>query len=425
MGKQIEGRARDITHGGEAVLETEQGIVMARGALPGERVRVELTGKAQGTLYGRVRELLEAHPERQTPRCPVVEACGGCPLMALGQGAQLAWKKGHVERALAGAVDPGSLDVEVIPSPDAYGYRTRARLTFLRTKKGLVLGYHAASSREVVDITACAVLAPPLQEALALVRRHMAGLAGRGEARLALGAGGRAVVQLACDALQAPEVYRALEALAAEPALAGVSLTIESGAPVTHGEVRQQAVDAQGKPVWGPPFGFAQANDRLNQALVAHVLALADAADRKVLELYAGHGNFTLGLAASAREVVAVESDRAAAETCRQNALERGLGNVRVRAEDAGKVASERATYDVVVLDPPRAGAKDALPGIAAAKPERIVYVSCDPGTLRRDLGLLLGLGYRVTHARGFDMFPHTPHVETVVRLERIALKKP
>jgi 23S rRNA (uracil1939-C5)-methyltransferase len=233
------------------------------------------------------------------------------------------------------------------------------------------------------------------------------------------------VAQLGCDALQAPEVYRALEALAGEPVLAGASLAVEGGAPVTHGDVRQQAIDAEGEPLWGPPFGFAQANDGLNHALVAHVLELADATDRKVLELYAGHGNFTLGLAASAREVVAVESDRAAAETCRENSRARGLRNLRVRAEDAAKVATERAAFDVVVLDPPRAGAKDVLAGIAAAKPERIVYVSCDPGTLRRDLGLLLGLGYRATHARGFDMFPHTPHVETVVKLERIALKKP
>jgi 23S rRNA (uracil1939-C5)-methyltransferase len=425
VGKHIEGRARDITQGGEAVLETEQGIVMARGALPGERVVVELTGRAQGTLHGRVREVRQAHPERQTPRCPVVEACGGCPLMALGPAAQRAWKKGHIERALAGSVEAGALDVEVIESPDTYGYRTRARLTFLRTKNGLVLGYFAAGSRELVDVEVCAVLAPQLAEASALVRRHMNGLTGRGEAQLALGVGGRAVVQVACDALQTPEVYRALEALAAEPALAGVSLTVEGGAPVTHGDVRQQAIDRDGQPVWGPPFGFAQANDRLNQALVAHVLELADAADCKVLELYAGHGNFTLGLAAKARAVVAVESDRRAAETCRQNARERGLANVRVRAEDAAKVAAEKASFDVVVLDPPRAGAKDALAGIAAAKPARIVYVSCDPATLRRDLGLLLGLGYRASHARGFDMFPHTPHVETVVRLERIALKKP
>lgn len=419
MSKPIEGRARDITHGGEAVIETERGIVMARGALPGERVRLEITGKAQGTLHGRIREVLEPHPQRQTPRCPVVEACGGCPLMALATPAQLHWKAEHIRRALAGSMDPVPV-IDVVASPLPYGYRTRARLTFRQVKKGLLLGYYAANSREVVDVSVCAVLAPQLAEAAALVRKHMAVLSGAGEARLALGAGERAVVQLACDGLQPPEVYRALEALAAEPALAGVSLTVDNGAPVTHGDVRQQAVDREGKIVWGPAFGFAQANDRLNQALVEHVLELAGAAEVRVLELYAGHGNFTLGLAAQAKEVVAVESDRAAAEACRENARERGLRNVRVRTEDAAKVASERGSFDVVVLDPPRAGAKDALAGIAATKALRIVYVSCDPSTLRRDLGLLRGLGYAPTQARGFDMFPHTPHVETVVKLERV-----
>ena len=391
---------------------------MARGALPGERVRVEVTGKAQGTLHGRIRELLEPHPERQAAACPWVEACGGCPLMALAPSAQLRWKAGHIARALAGTMSPLP-PIDVVASPLPYGYRTRARLSFCETKKGLLLGYRAANSRDVVDVNACAVLAKELADAVVLVRKHMAQLAGRGEVRLARGVGGRAVVQLVCDALQPPELYRSLEALAAEPALAGVSLTVERGAPVTHGDVRQQALDGEGRAVWGPAFGFAQANDRLNHALVAHVLELAEPAEQRVLELYAGHGNFTLGLAAHAKEVVAVESDRAAAETCRENARERGLRNVRVRAEDAAKVAGERASFDVVVLDPPRAGAKEALAGIAAAKPKRIVYVSCDPGTLRRDLGLLHGLGYAPVHARGFDMFPHTPHVEMVVKLER------
>jgi len=422
VSKPIEGRARDITHGGEAVIETERGIVMARGALPGERVRVEITGKAQGTLHGRIREVLEPHPQREAPRCPLVEACGGCPLMALAPDAQLHWKAGRIGRALAGSMEPVPA-IDVVASPLAYGYRTRARLSFCQTKKGLLLGYHAANSRVLVDVNACAVLAPQLDEALTLVRKHMGALVGRGEASLALGVGERAVVRLACDALQPPEAYRALEALAAEPALAGVSLTVEQGAPVTHGDVRQQALDREGKAVWGPAFGFAQANDRLNLALVEHVLELADATGLRVLELYAGHGNFTLGLAAAAKEVVAVESDRAAAATCVENARERGLRNVRVRAEDAAKVATERAAFDVVVLDPPRAGAKEALAGIVATKPKRIVYVSCEPGTLRRDLGLLGGLGYAPTGARGFDMFPHTPHVETVVKLEPLATK--
>jgi 23S rRNA (uracil1939-C5)-methyltransferase len=420
VSKPIEGRARDITHGGEAVIETEQGIVMARGALPGERVRVEITGKAQGTLHGKVREVLQPHPERRNPACLLVEACGGCPLMALAPEAQRHWKAGHIARALAGALGSAPA-IDVVASPLEHGYRTRARLAFCQTKRGLVLGYRAANSRDLVDVNACAVLAPQLADALALVRKHMAQLGGRGEVRLALGTSERAVVQLACDALQPPEVYRALEALAAEPALAGASLVIENGAPVTHGDVRQQTIDREGKAIWGPAFGFAQANDRLNVALVEHVLELAEPRDMRVLELYAGHGNFTLALAAEAKEVVAVESDRAAAQAGQQNARERGLHNVRVRAEDAAKVANERASFDVVVLDPPRAGAKDALAGIAAAKPARIVYVSCDPGTLRRDLGLLSGLGYAPTHARGFDMFPHTPHVETVVKLERTA----
>ncbi len=419
----LEGRVRDITQSGDAVVETSAGIVMARGALPGERVRVVVLGKSQGTLRGRITERVEQRVERVVPQCPRVETCGGCPLMPLELPAQLAWKRERVAHALGLPLEA----LPIIAGPNDYAYRTRARLAFGRGKNGrgsIAIGYRAASSHDVVDAADCVVLASPLQAAYAQIREHMRGLVGSGEIALTLVpislTAAVVIAHIECDALQPPETYRALEALGACPELAGVSLAVERGAAVKLGELEPAAVAPDGLPFFSPAFGFAQANRWLNDALVDKTLELADASGLRVLELYAGHGNFTLGLARVASELLAVESDREAVEACRRNLKERGLTLARVRADDAAKVASERGAVDLVVLDPPRTGAKDALAGIAARKPKRIVYVSCDPATLRRDVGILATLDYAIESAIAFDMFPHTPHVESVVRLARV-----
>src|SRR5262249_5990710 len=130
-----------------------------------------------------------------------------------------------------------------------------------------------------------------------------------------------------------------------------------------------------------------------------------------------GHGNFSVALAAEARELRAVEADPEASEACAHNFSERGFTHAHAVCADAAEAARASKPVDVVVLDPPRAGAKAAMPALIALRPARVVYVSCELSTLRRDLGALLQAGYRIDAALGFDMFPQTPHLESVVRL--------
>jgi 23S rRNA (uracil1939-C5)-methyltransferase len=162
---------------------------------------------------------------------------------------------------------------------------------------------------------------------------------------------------------------------------------------------------------------FSQANDAVNARLVDAVVELAQPAGLRVLELHCGIGNFTVGLAAQAQTLVAVEQDPRAVEACQGNLKRRGL-RARVAVGDANQPPKGR--YEVVVLDPPRQGAKalfehsDVLPG-----PKRVVYVSCDTATLARDLHLATAKGYRIDRLIGFDMFPQTAHLESLVRLVR------
>jgi 23S rRNA (uracil1939-C5)-methyltransferase len=413
----LDGRVRDLSHSGDAVVETALGIVMARGGLPGERVQLRLTRRVAGVARGTLLALLEASPDRVEPPCNLVERCGGCPLMTLAVPAQLGFKRERLRRVLAH--HGSTLEPELFASPNALGYRARARLGWGRAGQGARIGYRGAGSLSVVDVPSCLVLGPALELGYAQLRTRLAPvLQGEGEITLGLGTGGQCVGELVSAAPQPPQVYAQAAGAVESGALAGLALRIgRGGAAAIWGDPRQLTLGADGKQLWAPPGAFMQANPEVNALLVAHVLALAEPQAARVLELYAGHGNLTVALAPLAAELRAVESEREAAEACRENLLTRGLSGARVVCEDAARGAQGAGRIDVVVLDPPRAGAREALPALLARRPKRIVYVSCDLTTLRRDLGVLVGAGYQLDAAGAFDMFPHTAHLESVVRL--------
>lgn len=263
----------------------------------------------------------------------------------------------------------------------------------------------------------CAVLDERLDRALGKLRSALGPhLAGEGQMHLAMGEGSGVVVALRSEAPQAPALYGALEALVGDGTLVGAALRA-GGASVDAiwGKPREVREGGDGKPLVGTVAGFSQAHDEVNRALVGRVVELAAPAERDVLELFAGAGNLTVALAASAGSLVAIEQDEAAAEACRENLRARGLAAT-VRSADA-QTWRPPAVPEVVVLDPPRTGAQGAIQRLVKLGPKEIVYVSCDPPTLRRDLETLTKAGWVPTDAVALDMFPQTAHVECVVRL--------
>lgn len=168
--------------------------------------------------------------------------------------------------------------------------------------------------------------------------------------------------------------------------------------------------------------GFIQANMQINTALIEHVTDLADGS-KKILDLYSGSGNFSLPLSCAAQEVVAIERSRRLVSQGKINAKKNSIDNVRFIAMDAKKavdsIRNEMLSFDTVILDPPREGAKDIVRLLPEIGPSRIIYISCDPSTLARDLKDLVGQGYSLRHSRVYDMFPQTYHIETVSYLER------
>ncbi len=397
--------------GGEAVAVGPAGVVLVPGAAPGEHVRIEDVRRSGGVLRGRLGEVLSPSEVRVEPPCPLASTCGGCPWMHLDVEARRAYKAGFLAEALRRAGHERTPRFHA--SPTEIGWRRRARLTW----RGPSLGFRGRRSKAVVDVPRCLVLTPALQRGLDLVRSALSpALGSSGWMTLVEGAQGVSVV-VHPDDLPSPGLFGACEGLARRVEIGGVSLwSPDAGAPATWGAPSDTMPALDGGVVEAHAGGFSQAHAAINVAMVRVVAELADTADASVLELYAGAGNLTTALAPDARRYVAVEADPQASEDCRRNLAARGVQGVRVSA--GGAASPPKGRFDVVVLDPPRTGAREALAGVLAARPQRIVYVSCDPPTLGRDLAAL-GEGWRVTAAHGFDMFPQTAHVEAVVRLDR------
>lgn len=401
--------------GGDAVVETERGIVFVPGALPGERVAVKLDSSKRGVARGRVVRVIEACQQRGQAPCPHVSRCGGCPLMIAKAPLQQQIKLSFLEEACRGLPGASDLELRWVGSAQGYGYRRRARLAW----NGGALGYRVRKSKRIADIDTCMILSAPLQKAWHAVRSTLGKeLRGHGEIQLQRSGRDRVVVELRADNEQQSALFEACEALAAEPEIAGVSLhSGVSVAPAIWGDV--EIVIGEGeRTMRAPPGSFGQAHDEINEALVRRVVELAAPEGLRVLELYCGVGNFTLELAARGpTSLVAVEQDPLAVAACRDNLARRSL-RARVVATDAAR--PPRGQYDVLVLDPPRQGARALFEhGVVLPRPKRIVYVSCDTATLARDLALATSQGYRIDQAVGFDMFPQTAHLESVIRLVR------
>lgn len=410
--RQIQGRVRAVGRGGDAVVDTSEGVVLMPGGLPGENVEFERMRSKRGAARGKLTRVAEGARGRRESPCDEAHRCGGCPLIIADMALQRGIKEGFLREACEGLPGASNTELVWIASPHELGYRRRARLAW----HGQTLGYRQRHSSRVIDIGRCIVLAEPLQRAWDAAREHLReSIGGEGEIQLLL-SDEAVVVELRTDDEQEPQLFEACQRLLETEGIGGVSLrTGDTEIPAVWGEARVATHAVDQALLWGPAGSFSQANDGINEMLVEHVAALAEPAGMRVLELHCGIGNFTVALAKAAKTLLAVEQDPGAAEACRANLAARRL-DARVVEGDASRPPKGR--YDVVVLDPPRQGAKALFENDAVWHgTRRIVYVSCDTATLSRDLRLACARGYCIDRMMAFDMFPQTAHLESLIRL--------
>jgi 23S rRNA (uracil1939-C5)-methyltransferase len=419
----------DLAHDGRGIARVAGKVTFIAGALPGERVRYRLRRPGKQADEGELVAVEQPSPERVAPRCAHFGVCGGCSLQHLSAAGQIAFKQKQLLDALEriGKVRPVTVAPPV--TADGWGYRRRARLSVKHvTKKGAVLvGFRETDSPFVAQLDSCVVLDPRVGlklKALAdcIARLNIHTLVPQIEVAAA------ETVALVFRVMQAPtEEDRAiLRAFGREH---GFDIYLQTGGLDTIRPLEETAPELTMSPDGSDlrlafrPVDFIQVNDAVNRQMVRQALAWLDVRPgQRVLELFCGLGNFSLPLARAGAAVTAVEGEASLIERARANAR---ANNVEVRFVHADLFQPDpradwlAASYDAVLIDPPRAGAEQVLPFVADRAPARIVYVSCHPGTLARDAAFLVGRGYELTRAGVLDMFPHTNHVESMALFEK------
>jgi 23S rRNA (uracil1939-C5)-methyltransferase len=394
-----------LVAGGDGMAHDPSGrVIFVPQTAPGDRIRARVTRDHRSYARAELTELERPGPDRVEPGCPAFAArtCGGCQWLHVSTAAQAEAKQAVVKNALRNAIQNGlTLSALERPAPD-FGWRRRARFAWFRPRgqRAAVIGFFVPNRNRITDIEACLQLSPGLQRALTQMRAVLAHhLGGQGEL-LAL-EGQDELVHVVIKGSAHPD---APAALAAAAGICGVSMG-----------KRRRGRPAEIEPgVFATADQFEQASSAGNQRLrdvVAELMQPRQGA--RVLELYAGNGNLTRAFANEARETVAVDRKTGAPD----------LPNVTWRSGDADVVTNELVAhserFDWVVLDPPRTGAYEVIPALLLLAPEHILYVSCDPATLARDVDLLHAGGYRAEHAVPLDLMPQTAHIEVVVRLRR------
>jgi len=411
-----------LAYGPYGIGRRDRQVIMVPLTAPGDEVRVRITEEKANYALGELLHLVKPSPFRQDPPCPYFGVCGGCPWQHIGYEAQLAAKEKSVADALSriGGIVGFQL-LPIVRSPQEYHYRRRIRLQCDKNKR---LGFHRASSHELIEIDSCLIGHPEVDRCLTHAREWVKGL--RTEVRhveIVRGDEEKQILLVAkAEGGFAPEDDAASSRFLQHCTEIG-GLTLfgrrwrrswgQGGIVIRSEEGLRMEVDGE---------VFTQVNREGNIQLARELLQWGkfDDADR-VLELYCGAGNFTLPVARNCREVVAVESNPRAIENGRHNGQLSQLENVRwVRSDVSEAIRRLRKRgekFSKIILNPPRPGAKGAEEDLPYFHAEKILYVSCDPSTLARDLAALGNKGYKTTRVQPIDLFPHTFHVEVLAEM--------
>jgi 23S rRNA (uracil1939-C5)-methyltransferase len=425
-----------LSHDGRGVAEWQGKKVFVHGALPGEQAQVRLTQRLRRYDEGVALSITHPSADRVEPACAHYDQCGGCAMQHLSSHGQLLAKQDSLLQNLEriGKVSPQ----EILPPLDgpAWHYRRKARLSvrWVHKKESALVGFRERSSGFVTEMDTCEVLDVRVARLLPALRQ----LIGAMEARESL-----PQIEVACGDDQCALVFRNMLELSAGDTAAlrqfalqhQVAVLLQPKGPDSIYPLEPASLQLDyALPEFDlrlvfEPSDFTQVNADLNRLMLQRAMQmLHPGPDDCVLDLFCGLGNFTLPLARMAGHVVGVEGEAGLVERARTNAARNQLNNVEFHVanlvEDQQHAAWWRHPFNKVLIDPPRSGALEVLPLIAATKAERLLYVSCHPASLARDAGVLVhDHGFKLESAGIMDMFPHTGHVESIALFSRKSKK--
>ncbi len=406
---------------GDGVAALDIGTVYVPATAPGDRVSVALTNQGLGRLQGRMLEVLSPGPARIKPPCPHFTQCGGCKLQHLEDQVYANWKRG----LLLCALNRNGLTANTIEDlhRSAPGSRRRATFAVVRRNADTIVGFHAHHSRQVIDLAVCPVVASPIANLIPAIRRWAATALKADEAANVFVAQTDSGLDLLVRtaACLSSDGRDSLVGLLSEHDLARIAWapSRRDGAEVL-AEARQVRAVHGDTPVDLAPGAFAQATPDGEAALVGFVRREADGA-RKATDLFCGSGAFALPLARNGCEVFAVDIDKTSVANLRAAARQARVPNLGVEQRNLMRrpIPAGRLTgNDVVILDPPRVGAKAQMAEIATSQVPCIIAISCNPASFARDAQILIHQGYVLSRILPVDQFIWSPHLEIAARFD-------
>ncbi len=439
-------KINDLGSSGEGVGKIDGFTVFVPKAIPDDLVKVKITTLKKKYGIGKLLEIIEASKDRIEPRCSIANICGGCQIMHMDYKAQLEMKRKMVKETLSRI---GKLDAKVnetLGMDDPYEYRNKAQFPVGIIDGKAILGFYKRGSHDIVDTEYCHIQSPINEEIVKAIKKFIDdfGLEVYDEKKrtgiiryIVTKVGfvtGQVMVIIITNGKKLPYKEELIKILQDRiPGLKSIIQNINTRNTnvifgqetlVLYGE--DKIVDYIGDLKFNiSAQSFFQVNPIQTKVLYEKALEYADLTGKeKVFDVYCGIGTISLFLAEKAKEVHGVEILEAAIKDARENAIINNINNAKFYAGKAEelvpKLYEEGLHADIVVVDPPRKGCEESvLETIVNMEPKRIVYVSCNPATLARDLAYLDGRGYKTVEVQPVDMFPHTSHVECVVLIEK------
>ncbi len=440
-----EATVSDYTAQGQGIAKVEGCAVFIPNALVGEKLLVRIE-KAQKTwAAGKITQILEKSPHRINRACPVAKLCGGCSFWHMDYEEETRLKADRVLQAL-NRIGGETLDtVPILSAPSCTGYRNKAQYPVAQNKGKAYAGFFKAGTHQVVENPGCLILPAEMDQIKDLVmdyvNQHRVTIydetAHKGLLRHIFvrkgWVSGEILVCLVANGRKLPHTEELIQRLQTVPGFTCLMLSVNT-------QKGNTILGDECIPLYGPgyiedtlcgltfrlsPQSFYQVNHPQAERLYQAAIAQAEITKEDlVLDLYCGVGTITLCMAAAAKKVIGVEVVEQAVQDARENARRNHIENAEFFCGDAGQAALELENHgirpDVVVVDPPRKGLNaDTIEALHRMSPRKIVYVSCDPATLARDVALLKEKGYALQSAQAVDLFPRTAHVESVVCLKR------
>ena len=441
MQKIIKGKAVDLSSEGKGVVKYRNDIIFVDGLFPNEEADIEILYQRAGVYFGKVKKLYNLSKERIQPKCKICTSCGGCQYQQLDYKAQLKYKTKRVKEALTRIAH---IKCDVLPCLGAehpYNYRNKIQVPFVKDKKGVVkFGFYKENSHIIMPIKECAIedkRAAPILWDIKLLLEDMNIPTynednGKGILRYVLIRTSyhydELMVVLVTTQMNFPGQRNFINELVSRHS---EITTIAENVNSRHTNV---ILGNQEKVLYGPGHikddilgltfeisasSFFQINPEQVEKLYTCALDLIDFSKKEiVLDAYSGVGTIGLIAAKNAKKVISVEINKSAHKNAIENAKRNNVNNIDFICDDAGKfISSYDGDIDVLIMDPPRSGSDETfLSTVMNKRINKIVYVSCNPETLARDIDYLSSL-YEVKYVQPVDMFPMTAHVETVVEL--------